>query len=388
MSDQPERQISIVGHIIDGSVKIDSVEEFENVLKIFPNAPGLHRAFGDLLAEHKSFDSAVDAYGTAAKLFADSGSVLQAMVSMILEWLIVQPSHSEAKEFYLALRESGSQDVPLQNFLTRMSYPELVAFMTKLVRVRLPAGKMVKRFGDVDNYLWFVVSGALKETTYLPLEEGENVHRKSSVDLVESDFFGDVYPFEEEKLSQSEIETITPVELVVISKPRLITVCNKYPNVQRLVSALYKARAESGDRICRRTVRRAPRQQVPTKVNMKIYEAKAGKESLVVDGFAEDISSGGALVVFSSYLVGRPDNVTGRNVEIRISSPTETDGMSILGKIVWAKELSHKGKTTAAVGIRFRYMSDRDRALLEQCCYGSDGEQNMMWSLWDSLVKE
>ena len=92
MSDQPERQISIVGHIIDGSVKIDSVEEFENVLKIFPNAPGLHRAFGDLLAEHKSFDSAVDAYGTAAKLFADSGSVLQAMVSMILEWLIVQPS--------------------------------------------------------------------------------------------------------------------------------------------------------------------------------------------------------------------------------------------------------------------------------------------------------
>ncbi len=389
MSDQFDRPDGVVSHVIDGSVKIDSVEEFENVLKIFPADPALHRAFGDLLAKKKSFDAAAGAYGTAAELFIGSGRMLQALVAKILEWRIHQPSHRDGRTFHMALRKGVSDGVALQGFLAQMTYPEMVAFATKLVRVSFAAGKTVKRFGDVDNHMCFVVSGALKESMYLPLEEGEDLPRKSSVDLVEGDFFGDVYPFEEEFVSPSEIGSITRAELVAISKPRLRAICSEYPNVEGLISALYEARKEPSDQATLPTVRRTLRHQVPTKVNIKVYEDEADKEPLVVDGFTEDISLGGALVVLGSrHGVGRFQSMVGKNVEMEMSLPTQTGGLSILGKIVWSKDFSDAGKISTALGVRFRYMNEPDRDLLEQYCHGSDGEQNMIWDLWESLVKE
>ena len=44
-------QISIAAQIIDGSIKIKSVTEFENVLRLFPNDPALVRAYADLLVK-------------------------------------------------------------------------------------------------------------------------------------------------------------------------------------------------------------------------------------------------------------------------------------------------------------------------------------------------
>ena len=83
MNSQLDTRGSIVNHIIDGRVKVDSEGEFENLLKVFPNNPSLYRAFGDWLAQRKSFDAAADTYGMAAELFIDSGLILQAMVSKI-----------------------------------------------------------------------------------------------------------------------------------------------------------------------------------------------------------------------------------------------------------------------------------------------------------------
>jgi hypothetical protein len=45
------------------------------------------------------------------------------------------------------------------------------------------------------------------------------------------------------------------------------------------------------------------------------------------------------------------------------------------------------GKNTA-LGIQFKSMSDPDRELLEAYCTGGEGEQNLMWNLWDSLLKK
>ena len=99
MSEELETHSSIVKRIIDGSLIIDSAGEFENLLKVFPNDPGLSRAFADFLARQKSFDAAADAYRTAAKLFLEVGMGLQAIVSNILEWRIVRPSHQEGTAF-------------------------------------------------------------------------------------------------------------------------------------------------------------------------------------------------------------------------------------------------------------------------------------------------
>ncbi len=389
MNDQMDKQTSMVRRIIDGSITIDSVAELENLLKAFPNNPWLHRVFADLLKRDKSFYAAADEYGTATELFMKENMTLQAIVSKTLEWQILKPSNQEGKAFYLSLHRVRSKNTGVQNFFIKMKYPEIIAFMSELATRHFPAGSMMKRFGDEENTLYFVVSGSLEETIYHRLKKGGRVQKKSTKNLGENDFFGDIYPFEEERVSQSTIETITRVESAKISKSNVIAICRKYPNVKLLVSGLYKTRWKSAEEEFSWTVRRTVRHKLPTKVNLKIFKDELCKTPVKFDGFTENISLGGARVVLgSNYETGQFDTLAGKNVKLQIYLPIEFINLSILGTTVWGKEVPIEGKTTAVVGIQFKDMTDADRRLLQGYSFGSESEQNLMWSLWDSLMQK
>jgi len=116
LDDQGERQSSIINRFIDGSITIDSIKEFEQILNILPENPVLRKTFADLLVRKKLLDAAVDEYNEAAKLFIDNGMILQAIASKIQEWQITKPSHEEYQVFYSSLQEGKSQDTPINNF--------------------------------------------------------------------------------------------------------------------------------------------------------------------------------------------------------------------------------------------------------------------------------
>lgn len=389
MNDRMDKQTTIVSRIIDGSITIDSVREIEDLLKAFPNNPWLHRVFADILKREKSFYAAADEYGTAAELFMEENMTFQAIASKILEWQILNPSNKEAKAFYLSLHQGRSKDTGVQNFFIKMNYHEIIAFMSELALRDFPEGSIIKRFGDEENVLYFVVSGSLEETVYRRLKKEGRVQRKSTNNLGENDFFGDIYPFEEEKLSQSTIETITRVEFAKISKSSVIAICRKYPNVKLLISALYKTRRESTKEEFSWTVRRTVRHKLPTQVKLKIFKDELCKTPVHFDGFTENISLGGASVVLgSNYETDHFDTLAGKNVQIQIYLPIEFVNLSVLGTTVWSNEVPLEGKTTAVVGIQFKDMSDSDRRLLQNYTCGSESEQNLIWSLWDSLMQK
>lgn len=388
-NDRIDKQNIMVSRIIDGSVTIDSVAEFENLLKAFPNDPRLHRIFADLLKREKSFDAAVGQYQTAAKLFIESGLTLQAILSKLLEWRIVKPPNQEAQAFYSSLRELRSTDTAVNCLFIAMTYLEMIAVMNELTLQQFPAGSMVKRFGDEENTLYFVVSGTLEETVYHRLEKDGSAQKKLTKNLVEDDFFGDIYPFEEEKISQSDMETITRVELAKISKAKLMAVCKKYPDLKLLVNGLYETCFASDKEEFSRTVRKTVRHRLPTQVKLKIFQDEPGKAPLDLSGFAENISLDGACIVLGAkYETGHVNTLAGKNVNIQIALPIASDRLSILGIIVWAKEVLLEGKTTTEMGIKFKDMADTDRRMLKDCIYGSDAEQNLIWSLWDSLMEK
>jgi CRP-like cAMP-binding protein len=387
MNDQIDKQSGIVSRIIDGSVTIDSIAELETLLKAFPNNPWLHRVFADLLKRDELFYAAADEYGTAAKLFIEADMTLQAIVSKIFEWRILKPSDHEWKAFYLSLREGRYKNTGVQNFFIKMKSPEMIDFIVELVPRHFPPGSMMKKFGDEENTLYFVVSGALEETIYHRIDKGGRVQKKTTKNLMGNDFFGEIYPFEEENVSRSAIETITRVEFAKISKSSLMTICRKYPNVKPLVEGLYESRSGSDEKGLLRTVRKTVRHQLPTQMNLKIFPDEPGKAPLDVAGFTEDISLGGASVVLSKdFESGHLDTLAGKNVKIRINLPIAFVSLSILGTTAWSKSVSLHGKTTAVVGIQFKEMTDTDRRLLQSYHYGSEGEQNLIWSLWDSLM--
>jgi hypothetical protein len=387
MSDWIDKQHSVVNRIIDGSITIDSIEEFENLIKAFPNDPRLHRVFADRLIKEKALNAA-DEYKTSARLFIETGMPLQAVASKIFEWRIAKPSREDGLAFHEALCECTAH-APAQNFFTNLTYEEMVALLSKFIPFTCSKNIMVKKFGDEEGELCFVVSGALEETIYHRIENEEKVQKKSQKNLIEGDIFGEIYPFTDEKLSQSDVESITHVELLKIPKIKLISLCTEHSNLDLLLGKLYKSRSDSDEESFSKTVRKTTRHQLPMQVNLKIFQSETGKPPLNLSGFTDDISLGGTCVVLGAkYQTGHLDNLSGKNVKLQMSLPIESIKLNILGSIVWSKEISVEGKKTSIIGIQFKEMNDIDRELLKGYCCGSEAEQNLIWSLWNSLMEK
>jgi CRP-like cAMP-binding protein len=365
MNGQLSSQISIAKHIVDGSITIDSVSEFQGMLQIFPDDPALHRAYADLLVRKKLYGAAAKSYHRAAELFAGSGLLLQAVVCKVLNWRIRPPAAAEIQNFRDILHRSKYHAIPTNAFLAGLSHTELAAVMNAMELVRLPTGKTINKIGDEENALYFIVAGNIKATTYVPLEKNDLDHRKSSVYLAENDFFGHIYPLNETQLSQAYTETISQTELARISRDRFIQICRRHTPVELGIIDLLKARSNIDDTETLRAVRKADRHKLPLKMNLKIWPGTAGYYGLILDGKSRDISVGGMCIVLDAKYANVPSiykNI--KNAKIEISMPSEAMTINVLGSIVWSNAVYQEKQRTVALGIRFEEMSPQMSGLL------------------------
>jgi len=367
--------ISVAEQITDGSITIKSIKEFKSILKIFPNDPALQKAYSDLLKKKKQSEAAVKSYDNAAQLFIDAGKILQAIDSKMLQWKIKLPTSQEAQLFYSILHQGSYYESPLKAFFHRLSYQEMVAVVSKLVRLELSPGKLIKKTGDPEKNLYFVVSGNLKETVFVPLRKrGGSLYRKRASFLTENQFFGDIYPFKEENKSKSYIETSTRAELVRITKSNLIKICEKYPNIEMGLIDLYNVRKKVGNGKMLPKVRKIGRHQLPLKIKLHIFTNANQKEPLIIDGYSRDVSIGGLCVV----LDGKYKSISAiykniKTAKIEMSLPDEELTLKVSGNIVWSREFSWKKKKIVALGFRFKEMAPKFKGMFfmmaDSICY-------------------
>ena len=365
MADQLSKQIDIARHIIEGSVTIDSVKEFQSILQIFPNDPILHRAYADLLVRKRAFDAAIQSYDQAVKLFIDSGSLLQAIVCQARKCRLRRPVLDETQRFYDDLCNGRYHEIPVNVFLRRLSPPELVSLMNRMELIRLPAGKTVKKIGDAENALYFIVSGKLKATTYATSNKNDSAQRRSTLHLTENDFFGDIYPLNANKLSQAYTRTVSQVELARFRSEKMQQICRMYANVELGIIDLFKARSETEDRGALRLVRKADRHKLPIRMNLKIWPDASSHHGLVLDGRSRDVSVGGMCIMLDTkYTHASAIYKNIKNAKIEVSLALQAMTVNVLGAIVWSKEASYKGEKTVALGIQFEEMSPQLSGLL------------------------
>lgn len=360
-------QLSIAAQIIDGSIKIESTAEFENVLQIFPNDPALLRAYGDLQVAKNRPEVAAQSFAKAARLFIDAGMVLQAIVSKSLQWKIYPPSDpAEIREFFGTLKKAGTQETPVNAFFNRLEYQALVGILFPLVKTRLPADRIVKKAGDEEQHLYFIISGALRATSYQPVAaNGETVYTKSTFHLADNDFFGAVYPFEEKQLSKSYVETITQTELIKIPKINLMKVCVKHPEVEEALVDLFGSQSGIEEKEYMPIDRKGDRQEIPIKVHLQIHPQSNNEQPLSLAGYSRDISIGGICVVLNSEYRSIPafeDCV--KNAGVQISLPNEELSLNVKGTVIWSREIDIEEESTVALGIRFQEMSPKARGML------------------------
>lgn len=384
------QQFSIMHRIIDGTLRIDSIQEFEEILEIYPNDPLLYRKYADLLMDKQRQEEAVAAYERAANLFIQEGMNLPAIVAMILHWSQKKPTHDQGRRFHALLHDNGARHTPLQRFWAQMSYPELVSVMLRLVRIRLPARKTVIQPGETACDLFFVVSGSLMEI--LP-EDRENLAAEQGVEtepilLGANDIFGDIYPLEQNTVSHSQIRAVTEVELVKISKSVLRDTTRKHPNVDNLLRSMH--RTDSAN-ICDRpwlTVRRARRYGLPARVELVLPSSDDSGTEYRHSGIAVDLSVKGICIDLGHHPNGTDAAwLKGHVLRLRLDLSEEIGPLELTGKIVWHRRQQTVHGSSELIGIRFDSLEKSDGDLLMKYCAGSDGEQNLLWSLWHTLVK-
>lgn len=330
------------------------------MLKIFPGNPHLHRALADLLVKRKSFAAAAEYYDKTATYFIESRCVLQAVVSKMLQWQIVKPSFRAIKEFYHNLIEKNPRQTPLNMFFAGLSFRELIALITRLERIVLPPGKMVKKFGDPENNLYLIVSGKLHRRTYPSVRQsGNNDHLLESV---EAEIFGEVYPLEKEQFSQSYTETSSRVELVKISRENLIEIGKTFPSIGPAVIELFERHRKLNPKP--HLDRRIRRHLIPVRITLEVFEDDESP-LLQLSGFARDLSIGGACL----ELDGDPDpsqsrRLIGKAVNIIMSPASNAMTLNIKGQIVWSQIVTTEVGDSQVLGIQFNAMAPNLSGLL------------------------
>lgn len=393
MSLPDDQQFSILQRVLDGTLAVDSIEEFKEIMEIYPNDALLHRKYADLLLDKSQLDAAVNSFDVAAQLFIERGMNLQAIVAKILQWSIEKPTHDQGLNFHKLLSGEGSQHTPLQRFWANMSYPELVTIMLRLVRMRLSAGDKISCVDDPADEIFFVVSGTLAETLSDDCQvEASKAGMEIEPQLIgPNDIFGNIFPLDKPTASYTDIVAVTDVELVKIAKPVLSDACKKFPHIKKLLQDIYKP--ENVDKCDRawQTVRRSTRFGLPTKVEI-ICQAEGpridAQSTQRHTGIAVDLSLGGMCVDLGpvSSLSGQTI-VRGQNVRSTLDLLNEVAVLELSGKVVWIREQAIEKEISLLIGIRFDPLNITDRELLIEYCSGNVSEQNLLWSLWDSMVK-
>ena len=388
MSLPDDHQYSIMQRVLDGTLAVDSIDEFKEILQIYPEDALLHRKYADLLIEKSQLDEAEKIYERASQLFIDNGMNLQAIVAKILQWSIRKPTHEHGLGFQKLLNSQGSRHTPLQRFWSNMDYPELISIMLRLVRTRLAPGDKITCVDDPVDEIYFVVSGTLAETLS---EDCQAEASKSGIDLEPrligaNDIFGNIFPLDETTVSHIDVVAVTDVELVKIAKPVLHNACQKYPHIEKLLRDIYKPEnVEKCDRTWQ-TVRRAMRFALPTKVEITAQDRQGLPIHLTC--IALDLSLGGICVDLGPD-TSRKDLAMrkGQSVQLLLDLLNDVAVLDMSGKIVWQREQKTEKGVTMLIGIRFNSLNAIDRELLTEYCCGNVGEQNLLWSLWDSMVK-
>jgi CRP-like cAMP-binding protein len=374
------QKANMVEQITGGFINIDSVEEFEELLKDFPDDPVLHKIYADLLVKKKSLDEAALAYGRAAALNLQSGKLLSAVVVKLLQWRIKSPIYQDAQLFLSALNDNSLPDTPIKLFFEKLSKPETLGIMKCMENVQVPAGELIYKIDDVQEYLYFIVSGGIKEIKYEPVQSEEKTVFKQAVDyLSEDDTFGELYPINAENICQSYLETTEPTELVKIPRQMLFPICQKYPNIESGLQAVSDFRSEFRKAKLMKKNRESQRHDILIKMSLEIFPHSSANFPIVLDAYSKDISVGGTCVVLDANDLSVAKSVSSFSKTIKaslvkISFPNEGMELKVSGKIAWTQEIIFKGKRTLAVGMQFQDLSPKLRGMLFVFADSSKGE--------------
>ena len=359
----------IVDHIIKKDIVLHSSEILHKLLKKYPDEPGLIRVQADQLKKNGVLNGAARLYSKAAKLFLEKDKIPAAIALKTMQWRINSPTEEDVKNFLANLKKPDGGGSPIRLFFCQLNIQEFLALFSQFKIIHLPSEHTLKKVGDLENSLNFVISGSLKDSLYDTIDSRDKVYREPVLYFDENDYFGDIYPFDRDKKSNSYIETKSQVELLRISKEKLRKICTKYPKIEHGLLNLLKVRSKESLDNSRAKLRDVRRIHLKLELGIEILLNGSLNTSIYLSGFSSDISIGGIRFVLDDIGLDSFSEILSfekgmKDAKVQVNFPIEDLKVSIPGKIVWLSPVSHEGRKTIALGVEFDKMSPKLKGLL------------------------
>jgi len=359
----------LVDGIADGSIKIDSPEAFSSIIEHYPNDPDLLCLYADLLTRKDFKASAGEFYEKATKIFTDSGKLIQAIISKACKWRLSRPNHEEIDSFFSSIQNANKNQYPFNDFFNNLFRSEKLHLMLSLENVVFPAKTIIKKAGEIEDALFFVISGELKESFYQLLEHREKHQKQPMRILRENDHFGQVYPYTKEIKSPSFVEAITRVQLAKLSQAHLKKLSKKYPPIEQAIITLCNIRSKNGNPGSEIKIRNSNR--YPIKVDMKVdvLSVENTEAEFTFSGYSKDLSVTGVGFVLnesSKEIREKLGSIMEANEKRKIRSVfyRANISISISGELVRMQEIVENGRRTIVLGIQFEKMPPNLQGLL------------------------
>jgi len=359
----------IVDHIIKKDIVLHSSEILHKLLKKYPDEPGLIRVQADQLKKNGLLNGAAGLYSKAASLFLAKDKIPAAIALKTMQWRINSPTKEDVKNFLANLKKPAGDDSPIKSFFSQLNIQEFFALFSQFKIIYLPSEYTVKKVGDLEDSLNFVISGSLKDSLYDTIDSRDKVYREPVLYFDENDYFGDIYPFDRDKKSNSYIETKSQVELLRISKEKLRKICTKYSKIEHGLLNLLKVRSKASLDNSRAKLRDVRRIHLKMELGLEILLNGSQNTSIYLSGFSSDISIGGIRFVLDDIGLDSFSEILSfengmKDAKVQVNFPIEDLKVSIPGKIVWLSPVSHEGRKTIALGVEFDKMSPKLKGLL------------------------
>jgi CRP-like cAMP-binding protein len=331
--------------------------------------PGFIKLHANKGGESRALNRAVGLYSEAAKLFLKKGKIAAAIAMKVVQWRIHSPTKSEVKNFLSNLAQVSGDDKPVKLFFGLLNLQESIALFSSFDIIRLPANRAVKKVGDLEDNLYFIISGTLKDSMYNSIDNNEKAYREPNLNLNEDDYFGDIYPFDMVKKSNSHVETKSQVELLKISRENLRKICARYPKIENGLLNLLKIRSKYSIENSPEKLRHARRIQLKLELGIEIQLNGSRNTPTYLSGYSSDVSIGGISFILDEIALNSLSEISSpdkdiKEAKVQVNFPIEELKVSIPGKIVWLSPVSHEGRKTIAIGIQFEKMTPQLQGLL------------------------
>jgi CRP-like cAMP-binding protein len=360
---------NIIDQFLQSEIKVQCPEILRGLLKQYPEEPSLLKMYADLLNKSDVANASHKIYQKAAKIFLDKGRIIRAVAAKLAQWQICTPDHNEVIEFIMDLQKSSRGEKALNRFLRELKPEEAAALLSEFELSQFNSKSVIKSAGDLEDRLYFVVSGTLKDSLFLAIDNNEKLYRTPTAYLSEEDYFGNVYPFDQATECRSQIESTSKVELISISKGNLTQICKNYPSIERQLIELLQIRAFNSVGNQPKRLRSEKRIKLHLNFGLEIILKTNAHTSIYVTGYSNDVSIGGICLILDEISLSSASEIPTfekffDRAEVRVSLQIENLTLQLPGKIQWSRKVFQNSRTSMAIGIQFSEISPRLRGLL------------------------